>query len=215
MTQAAFLYDAAEAQLVTGRVAVIEGRVFQVMLGNSFHEATLAASCLVEPEGNDIVLLARLGNGLNVILAVLFRDETSVAQLRLPTDSTIACPGRLTVRAASALELQSGRNISLKSEDLNVAADKAVATVTKVNTLFDTAEFCCRALISFGQTAVSMFRSLTQCLGSSQRLVEGSDETRCAESTLIADENATVMSKNSLTLAEDTSRTDARLIQLG
>jgi hypothetical protein len=58
-------------------------------------------------------------------------------------------------------------------------------------------------------------RSLTQCLGSSRRMIEGEDETRAGSSTLMVTENATLMAKNGLTLVEDTARTDAKLIQLG
>ena len=46
-------------------------------------------------------------------------------------------------------------------------------------------------------------------------MVEGSDETHCANATLVAEEKTTVMSKDSLQLAEETARTDAKLIQLG
>ncbi|MBQ4132255.1 MAG: DUF3540 domain-containing protein [Desulfovibrionaceae bacterium] len=215
MPQAALSYNALEARLITGRVTGSEDKNFSVHVGNTFYDAAPAAGCLLEPAVNDIVLLARLENGANVILSVLFRDDTAPARLNLPADSAVHCPGRLALRAADSLNLESGRCMNLTSKDMDVAADKATASITRVNTLFDTAEFCCRALTSFGQNALSVFHSFTQCLGRSQRMVEGADETRCAESTLIASENATVMSKNNLTMAKDTSRTDARLIQLG
>ncbi|MDR3176386.1 MAG: DUF3540 domain-containing protein [Desulfovibrio sp.] len=215
MAQPAFLFEELQARLFTGTVISAGDNLFRIHVGNVLHEATLAASCLLEPRENDVVLLAALENDADVILSVLFRDETATARLLLPQDSAVECPGKLTVRGASSLDLQSGKTLRLESEDLNVSAMNAAATVAKVNTIFDTAELCCRALTTFGQTALSAFRSFTQCLGESRRMVEGVDETRCASSTLVADETATVMSRNTLALAEETARTDARLIQLG
>lgn len=215
MAQIAYFHETLDARLVTGTVLRSDAGSFRVLAGNTPHEASLAASCLLEPRENDVVLLACLENGAKVILSVLFRDETAAARLRLPENSAIECSGELSVRGASSLELQSGKALSLESEDLHVSARNAAANVVNVNTVFDTAECCCRALTTLGQTAIAVFRSFTQCLGESRRMVEGTDETRCANSTLVADETATVMSKNSLALAEETARTDAKLIQLG
>jgi hypothetical protein len=215
MAQPAFFHEPLDARLVTGTVSRTGDKAFRVTAGNASLEASLAVSCLLEPREKDVVLLARLEDGSNVILSVLFRDEAAPARLRLPDDSAIECPGSLTVCGTSSLDLQSGGALRLKSEDLDVSALRAAANVVKVNTVFDTAECCCRALTTLGQTAVSAFRSLTQCLGESRRMVEGTDETHCGNTTLVAGENATVMSNNSLTMAKETSRTDAKLIQLG
>ncbi len=215
MAQTAFFHETFDARLATGRVLRIHDDSFRVLAGSVAHKASLAASCLLQPRENDIVLLACLEDGSDVILSVLFRDETTEACFRLPQNSVIDCSGELTMRGASSLELQSEKNISLESQELKVCAINAVAHMVTVNTVFDKADFCCRALTTLGQTAISVFRSFTQCLGESRRMVEGTDETHCAGSTLMADETATVMSKNSLALAEETARTDAKLIQLG
>ena|GEM_PF-1278816 len=215
MTLPAIFHETFEARLVTGRVFRAEETVFRVVAGNATHDASLAASCLLAPRENDVVLLAMLEDGAHVILAVLFREETAPARLRLPENSAVECSGRLTLRGGRSLDLESAGALRLESKDLAVSAVNAEAGIVKVNTVFEAADFCCRTLTTLGQTAVSVFRSLTQCLGESRRMVAGADETRCAESILVADGTATVMSKNSLALAEETARTDARLIQLG
>lgn len=215
MAQLAFSHETCEARLITGKVVRVGDRAFRVLADGIVRDASLAASCLLEPKENDAVLLTSLENGADVILAVLFRDESAEALVRLPDNSAVACRGALTLRGESSLGLQSGASLRLESPDLNVSSQSATAHVMKLNTVIDTAELCCRALTSLGRTAVSVFRTMTQCLGESRRMVEGSDETRCGSSTLVAEENATVMSKNSLQLTEETARTDAKLIQLG
>ena len=215
MAQTAFFHETFEARLITGKVVRVENRRFRVLADGTVRDASLAASCLLEPRENDVVLLAGLENGADVILSILFRDESAEALVRLPDNSAVECRGALTLRGESSLGLQSGEALRLESRDLNISSRNATANVVKVNTVIDTAELCCRALTSLGQTAVSVFRSVTQCLGESRRMVEGSDATRCGNSTFAAEAHATVMSINSLQLTEETARTDAKLIQLG
>ena len=214
MAQPAYSYEAQEARLVSGTVLGLAGTTYRVRTGNSVCTATLAVSCLLAPQVHDTVLTAHLEDGASVILSVLYRQEAP-AIVRLPENSTIECAENLTLQCGAALSLQSGKTLNVQSEDMHVAAMKASANIMNIHTLCDTAEHCCRVVTSIGQTAVSMFRSVTQCLGQSTKMVEGNDEVRCANSTLLANEQATVMSKNSLFLTEETSRTDAKLIQLG
>jgi hypothetical protein len=216
MAQTAEHYAPSAARLVTGRVlGDADDRGCRVLLGNAAFEAGLAASCLLRPQKGDTVLLAELEDERRLVLAVLFRNEAMEARLRLPPESSLECPGRLSLRAGETLDLQSGGAMGLRTEDLAVTARSGALQIADLKAVADVAEVCCRAFSSLGDTALSVFRSLTQCLGSSRRMVEGNDETRAGNSTLIVEENATVMSKNGLTLAEETARTDAKLIQLG
>jgi hypothetical protein len=216
MAQAAEIYESVDVRLATGKVLYADDNgLFRAVMDNAAFEARLAASCLLRPEKGDTALLAVLEDGSCVILSILVRNSGEEARLCLPPESSLECPGRLTVRCADALDLQAGREVGLRAENFSLAAQNAVLHMTNVKSVSDVADVCCRALSVLGGTAVSVFRSLTQCLGSSRRMVEGNDETRCANSTLIAEENATVMSRNGLTLAEETARTDAKLIQLG
>jgi hypothetical protein len=216
MTQAAQRQEMQEPRLDTGRVleAGADGPC-RVNSGNAAFEAELAASCLLRPQRNDTVLLAEFADGSRIILAVLFRGAATEARLLLPPDASLECPGRLSLRAAEALELHSGQEMGLHTGALALTAKSGDLHIAKLRAVSDVAELCCRTFSSLGDTALAVFRSLTQCLGTSSRIVEGDDQTRARNSTLLVQENATVMSKNGLTLAEETARTDARLIQLG
>jgi hypothetical protein len=221
MAQTAELYDASDARLVTGTVldaparAVTDARVpeLRVLRGNRAYAARTAASCLLQPQKGDTVLIACLEDGTQVVLAVLFR--AGEARISLPEHSTLECPGSLTLRCAESLDLQSGRSMRLHTEQLGVTAKNCDVRALSVKSIADSIDVCCNTLQSFGKSALSVFASLTQCLGASKRMVEGEDETRAGSATLLAEDTVTVMSKNKLTLAEETARTDAKLIQLG
>jgi hypothetical protein len=220
MTQTAELYDASCAHLVTGRVLdapahAEAGRIpeLRVLCGNRAYAARTAASCLLQPQKGDTVLIACLEDETQVVLAVLFR--AGEARIILPERSTLECAGSLTLRCAANLDLQSGRSMRLHTEDLDVTAKNCAVRAFSVKSIANSVDICCSTLYSFGKSALSVFSSLTQCLGTSRRMVEGEDETRSGSSTLLAEDTVTVMSKNKLTLVEETARTDAKLIQLG
>ncbi|MDR0827004.1 MAG: DUF3540 domain-containing protein [Desulfovibrio sp.] len=222
MAQTAEHYTELSAQLITGLVmgenTSEDGSdaTFRVRCGNKTFEARLAASCLMRPERDDTTLLAHLEDGANVILSVLYRaDAASVCRLRLPEDSKLECPGRLTVTAADDLSLQSGKSMGLQADALSLSASSADLRITRATAMLNQLDACCNFVYMLGNSARQVFQTLTQCLGSSRRMIEGEDETRAGSSTLMVTENATVMAKNGLTLVEDTARTDAKLIQLG
>ncbi|MDR2669487.1 MAG: DUF3540 domain-containing protein [Desulfovibrio sp.] len=222
MAQTAEFYAAPDARLVTGKVldapayaaaADTRAPALRVLCGNRAYTARTAASCLLQPQKGDTVLLACLEDEMQVVLAVLFRSGD--ARLRLPAHSTLECPGNLILRCADSLDLQSGRSMRLHAEDLGVTAQNCDLRALSVKSVANSIDICCNTLYSFGKSVLSVFASLTQCLGTSRRMVEGVDETRAGSSTLLAEDTVTVMSKNKLTLAEETARTDAKLIQLG
>ncbi len=179
------------------------------------HHASLAPSCLLAPQAQDTVLVACLDAGQYVILAVLFRVTTDTASVLLPHNTTMECQDTLTVRSAHSLNLESGTELSLRSDTLDATAATIQARAMSVNTIFDTVETCCRHLTNMGQTAVSAFKNFTQCLGESKKMVAGTDENHSKNTLLVAEENVTTATKNSITLAGEVARTDAKLIQLG
>lgn len=215
MAQIAYLKKNQEAQILTATIESVGEKEYYVVLYHQLCEAQLAASCLLKPQVGDTVLLAHIEGGAAVILSVLYRNESSQAHLVLPAQSTLDCAESLTVRATAALSLQSGQAMNVDAHDLNLRSHNASANMVNVSTIADKAEMCARFLSSMGQTALSVFSSVTQCFGKSQKMVTGTDETHCQSSTLVAEEEVTTMSKNAVNLAKDTSRTDAKLIQLG
>jgi hypothetical protein len=214
MAQTARYQKSRRAELVTAQVLDVQGGLFRVAVESAVFAAALAPSCLLRPRSNDTVLLAELEYGDPMILAVLARDEAAEASLRLPARCAVSCAEELAL-SAPALRLAGAESLDVQSRDMTVAARTASASFVGVKTLAEAAELCCRSLSTLGKTALSVFESVTQCMDSSRRMVRGEDETHAGNVSVTADENLSVMSKNSLALTEETSRTDAKLIQLG
>lgn len=215
MAQIAYFQQNHQARILTGKIESVTSGFYQMVIDHKMRNAELAASCLLKPEIGDTVLVTLLDNGQAVILSVLFRDDSQKARLTLPDQSTIECKNELTIQSAASLSLQSGNNLQMDAVDLAVNSCNATANFVNLNTITDKAEVCCRLLTTLGQSAISAFKTFTQCVGQSHKMIAENEETHCKNSTLVAEENATVMGENTLTIAKDTSRTDAKLIQLG
>lgn len=223
MTQLAELYNEPSARLVTARAAEAaetaqapKDASCRVILGNALLKADIAASCLMLPEKGDTLLLACLEDGGFSVLAVLARAASAgPCRLRLPAGSRLEAPGDLTLAAANALTLHGGQNMRVHTPALSVAAEESRLHVTRLEAVADTINSWCRSLQSVGVRVTAVYRTLTQCLTKSRRIVEKEDETRAGSSTLIVTETATVQAANTLTLAGEVARTDAGQIQLG
>jgi hypothetical protein len=220
MAQTAPILDPEGAHLETGTVyqcvaAPEADRPVTIATRSGVCRAAVAASCLLRPAQGDTVLVAHLEDGASVILSVLFRNRDAGAFLDLPGESVVASPGSLALRTGERLTMETGGAMHLASTALSMTADTCNVQVVRMRAVLDSLDACCRSIYLAGKALVSSFRSLTQLLGASRKVVEGDDEVRAGNATLVVDENATVLCRNGLTLAEQTARTDARLIQLG
>lgn len=206
--------------LLTGIVTEEGSPHCQITLGDRLCTAMLAASCLMQPEKGDTVILARLDHNREtddlVVLAVLARaDNSRPCRLRLPENSRFETAGNLELLAMNSLSLHGGQAMDMQTENLTLTAAQGHVRMTRLETVADTVRTWCRSLHSMGVQAQTVFHSLTQCLKISRRIVENEDETRAGKSTLIVSETVAVQAKNTITLAQDVARTDAGQIQLG
>jgi hypothetical protein len=220
MAQTATHLEPEGARLVTGTVyqctpAQEPDRPVTIATVEGLCRARVAASCLLRPAQGDTVLVALLEDGSSVILSVLYRGQDARSFLDLPAECVVDCPGSLALRTRERLDMETGGAMNLASDALSVTAKDCDARFVRMRAVLDGLDACCRSIYLAGQTVISSFRSLTQLLGASRKVVEGDDETRAGNATLVVEENATVLCRNGLTLAEQTARTDARLIQLG
>lgn len=80
----------------------------------------IAASCLLQPEVGDKVLVS-MGAGEGYILAVLEQADTSQADLRMPGHARLSAPqGSLTVAARDGLKLAGGPAVALEAQSTSL-----------------------------------------------------------------------------------------------
>lgn len=121
----------AQWQTVPAKVYVQAGQRWGVLgtMGCCF--APLAASCLLQPQVGDLVLLTFDGRQA-YILAVLERSGHT-AQLQLPADTVVRSAGSVRVQAGGGLHLQAAQAVVLQGADVALQAEQCLLQARNVH----------------------------------------------------------------------------------
>lgn len=114
--------QAGQWRTVQAKVYVQAGQRWGVVGAMGSRFAPLAASCLLQPQVGDVVLLT-LDEQQAYILAVLERSGQT-AQLHLPADTVVRSAGSVRVQAGGALHLQAAQAVVLQGADMAVQAEQ-------------------------------------------------------------------------------------------
>lgn len=123
---------------VTQQYAVVTEKgdqMFQVKTGQGTLSARKAVSCLVVPEINDRVLVARSGGGRSgYILAVLERQDETAAAVVFANDTVIRVEGgRLGLAADKGVDLMSEKEVNFVSSEIGITAGKGHVRVDRLD----------------------------------------------------------------------------------
>jgi hypothetical protein len=171
--------DPSHITQTTGSVVRVDGTGFVVRTDTGDTRARRAASCLLQPEVGDFVLLAILPAGAGYVLAVLDREEGAPARIAVDGDLEVKLPhGRFTVAAQEGVGLLSGKELSIVSDGLDMTAQTGRVVLDRLS-LFGTlvqAELQKAKLVA-GELEAALER-LSHRVKRSHRFVEGLDEVR-------------------------------------
>jgi len=104
-------------------VTAVEGDVLVVRSDAGQYRARRAASCLLDPNAGDLVLLATTAQSVSYVLAVLERADDAHACLSLEGDVSLrVTKGRLALTAEDGLGLASGADVTVASKSVRVDA---------------------------------------------------------------------------------------------
>lgn len=106
-----------------GTVMAVDGDVIVVRSAAGVYRARRAASCLLDANVGDLVLLATADQGASYVLAVLERATNGHASLSLEGDVSLrVTKGRLALTADEGLGLASGADVTVASKSVRVDA---------------------------------------------------------------------------------------------
>lgn len=167
-----------------------------------------AASCLLQPEPGDQVLVAHDAAGCCHILAVLERAAPErFANLAFQGDvRLVSTQGAVTIAAQDKL--------TLASEEFVLHATRGQARVEEMRFESRACEAKLGLLRVVANTCEQVFADLTQRLKSCFRFVEGHEEAQLGSARQLVENTLTVQCKNSIHTAEETVKIDAETIHL-
>lgn len=198
---------------VPARVYVQAGLRWGVVGAMGSRFLPLAASCLLQPQVGDEVLVA-LGGVQAYILAVLERSGPT-AQVHLPGDTVLSTAGSLSVQAGDGLRMQSPRAVVLQGSDLALQADQCLVQARQVlmagerchSHFSEREEYSVRRRQSDGRQEMSVGQRVTR--------VAGHDDYRAKSHRLIVERDWRVRARSAELRGEQRVVIDGEQVHLG
>ena len=186
----------------TGRVISADADTLHIAcacLDGGSCEARRAASCLLQPEPGDTVLLcAPHGAGLYV-LAVLERSSDAPCRLHL----------------GDKAELSASASISLASDELVLRARRATGLIDSLSCIGQELVTSFASVRLIGRLFDSLFERVSQFAGHSTRTVEGLDQTRSAIIDCRAERTLSLHGSEIIATATELAKVDGKQIHIG
>ena len=191
-----------EVQQTEGYVVNVGETSFTVENITGRFEAVLAASCLLEPELGDRILIVNLGRREAFILAVLERDPTR--------DARIVSPGNLS------LHLGSGEFTVAAREGVKIFSEQTVAIGADIiETNAREARFFIGSARLVGKVVDTVVGRLSQRVKQSFRRIDGMDHLRAGQLDHEAEGMARIHGENTFVSASNLVRADGAQVHIG
>jgi Protein of unknown function (DUF3540) len=117
-----------------GRVVRVEGAKWRVCTSAGECLARRAASCLLDPARDDLVVITRFDDGRSYILAVLERAPSVPLRITLDAGTVVQAEhGSLTVQASKGIRLVSDEAIGMIGRSLHLMADEGTLIIRSLS----------------------------------------------------------------------------------
>ncbi len=189
-----------------------------IAANNARYEANLAASCLVKPEKNDIVLVSIDNEGCCYILSILERPDHKMRPTTLSLEGQVNLEvknGGLRVSAHDGITFMTPEKLSMTSEDLEINALKGEVRIESFSFLGRIFNGQIEKVKVIADTLDSIFRRAVQRFVSSYRYIEEHEEIQSASTRMLVDGTLTMQTQNTVHTAEGHVKIDAEQIHLG
>jgi Protein of unknown function (DUF3540) len=187
------------SRYVIGDVREADGDVCLVKVESSLLEARRALSCLIGVLAGDRIALLVEPGGAAHIVSVLERSA----------------PGALRISTARDLSIESGGELSLRSEALSTVARQTRMLVGTLRLVASDIVAESRAVRLVCSVARATADSLHVVAQRSFRHVEHSDHQRCGYLDLEAEQLVQIKARNTMIMSEQMTRVDGSQIHVG
>lgn len=199
------------------QVASIDGETIRVAGKAGTFLARRAASCLLQPEVDDRVLVSgELPDALYVI-AVLERaaDKPQCLALGEGVAFSVVDGKHLTIAVTGKLALRAGSELALDADELVARARQGTLLFSRLRSLARDAVLTIGHGRLIGDLVESTLGRLMQFAGASQRTVAGVDQVRSGNIDYRAEQTMNLQAQNLLANADKLVRVDGEQIHLG
>jgi hypothetical protein len=175
-----------------------------------------ATSCLIEPELDDLVLLAVAADDPGGYLLAVLEREGSKATLSAPGDLVLAAPrGRVSVAASEGIELSTPKQLGVRADVLQVQARRGRVFLTECAAVVRTMFASLTKLTHVGEVLELLVDRVTQRSKHSVRAIEGLDHTQAETIDYQAQNNVHVRATRAVVNGTDIVKLDGGQVHLG
>lgn len=200
-----------------GTVRQKAGAELEVETASGSFRARPAASCLLDPEEGDVVLLAVPPEGALYVLAVLERDDDKPARVRIdaPAFSVSVPRGKIDLVAGEGIGMVTRGTLSFLVRRWTTDAIEADLSVRRLITRSKEVIAKADTVEGVFDTVETVAERLTQRLARSYRFVKEMDVTRSQEIDTRAEGTLVMRAKDALVNAKRLFKADGEQIHLG
>ncbi len=175
-----------------------------------------AASCLLQPQPGDTVLLSGPDPRRVYLIAVIEQADASVSRIEAPGDLRLSAPaGAISIESAADLRLHSAATLAMQGAHLALDAQQAQCDVREMRYTGQALDATVGRLRLVGQVFESVAERVMQIARNALRFVDGVDQVRVGHLDLRAQETAIVHGKHVVITGKELMKVDAGQIHMG
>ena len=200
----------------TGVVIAVDAHGFTVRTDAGDFTARRAVSCLVQPEPDDVVLLAVVPRRACYVLAVLERSPGAAARLVTDGDLDIHVGrGKLNLMAQHGVAVVTGATIDVAAGALTVQAGEGAVTFGALSVLSDVVRAELAEVKLEAGAVEAVVERVIERVKRSYRTVEEFDHLRAGVIDYAARETLKLRGDNAVVTATELVKVDGAQIHLG
>ncbi|MBN1102960.1 MAG: DUF3540 domain-containing protein [Deltaproteobacteria bacterium] len=204
----------APSSLIQGRVRGTRESFYWVETAAGIHASKRAASCLVEPQVSDLVLVYEGDRGGWYVLAVLEKEEGVASSIVFEDGLSLEVrKGRLDL-VAEGIHL-AGKEIALSSAGIRIDSLKGKVRIMDLSFLGKTLTSQIQRIKSVAEFCDSAVGRLSQRVMRSYRWIQDFEQTRAGRITCLVKDTLFMKGKRASLMAEKKIKMDAEKIHLG
>lgn len=175
-----------------------------------------AASCLLQPQAGDVVMLCgSQADGMHLI-AVLVQAEAGQTRMEVPQDLVLSVPnGSLYLESAGDIDAQAGRQLQFAAQALHLQAGSAEVRIDRLAFVGKAVSTAVSAVRHIGQVLEQMVDRFSLSTRTSARAVQELDLVRAGQLDYEAGGMMKLHGKATLVTGQDLAKVDAEQIHVG
>ncbi len=194
---------------VTGQSAVID-------LAGIPQPASIAFSCLVRPEPDDIVIYSQLESGVNYILGIIERPHGENMIIDLSGDATLQSrSGKLSIIANTSANLMAGEKINCISDQVIHKSREAIIDYSDVTAQGKSLQASFTNIRVFSELMSSMAKQVIDKFKCYIRHSEDFDQVKAGQMTREVSGLYSMDSRHTVMVSKKDTRIDGERIHMG